>query len=197
MATTIIAESTSNIVPSNNISNQQDVTISVLLILSNQLYMFRAIISPIIRSTWMYLQLYLWYTCRQQRRCIINAVNIVKRSWGWAKLSPETCRADLKGSIKPKLLHLVGCLYCCINDARSHKCHSTVRYILHNPSLSNTWFIFWGGGGGGRTSGSNRLHSFFIFGNFEIQIFAWKQVIVRRFRSFPQYFRGNVNSPSN
>jgi hypothetical protein len=36
--------------------------VSVLLILSKQLYMFRAIISPILRGIWLYLQLLVWYT---------------------------------------------------------------------------------------------------------------------------------------
>ena len=34
-----------------------------------------------------------------------------KCSWRWAKLSPETCRAVLKDSIKQSLLHLVGGWY--------------------------------------------------------------------------------------
>ena len=46
---------------------------------------------------------------------------VKKCSWGWANLSPETCRADLKKINKTiKLLHVVGCLRH-INDARSHK----------------------------------------------------------------------------
>jgi len=36
-----------------------------------------------------------------------------KCSWRWAKLSPATCRASLKESIKQMLLHLVGCWYHC------------------------------------------------------------------------------------
>ena len=38
------------------INDQQDATISDYLFIPNQLYMFRAMFSPIIRSTWMYLQ---------------------------------------------------------------------------------------------------------------------------------------------
>ena len=34
-----------------------------------------------------------------------------KYSWRWAKLSPKTCTASLKESIKQILLHLVGCWY--------------------------------------------------------------------------------------
>jgi len=37
--------------------NLQDATILVYLFIHNQLYMFRAMFSPIIRSTWLYLQL--------------------------------------------------------------------------------------------------------------------------------------------
>ena len=37
--------------------DQQDATILVYLFIPNQLYMFRATSSPIIRSTWLYLQL--------------------------------------------------------------------------------------------------------------------------------------------
>ena len=85
------------------------------IIYSNPLYMFRAIISPIIRSTYLYLQP--WYnvpmllpacnTDEVERSstssvfrpaatsvCYTKAVDTDKCYWGWAKLSPETCRAD-------------------------------------------------------------------------------------------------------
>ena len=39
------------------IDDQQDATILVYLFIPTQLYMFRAMFSPIIRSTWLYLQL--------------------------------------------------------------------------------------------------------------------------------------------
>ena len=38
------------------IDNQKDVTILVDLFIPNQLYMLRAMFSPIVRSTWLYLQ---------------------------------------------------------------------------------------------------------------------------------------------
>ena len=43
-------------------------------------------------------------TDRQQCRCIVpKAVYTVKKStWGWANLSPETCRAELKRLINEK-----------------------------------------------------------------------------------------------
>ena len=94
--------------------DQQDATILAYLFIPNQLYVFQAMSSPIIRSTWLYLQLpilstdtaadcimdemelhLIHDTSRQQYRWTISgAVNTVKRSWWWAKTSPETCRAD-------------------------------------------------------------------------------------------------------
>jgi len=60
--------------------------------------MFRAIISPILRSTRLCLQLVVQYfqvTGQQHHRCIVpQAVNTTKCSWGRTKLSPETCWAD-------------------------------------------------------------------------------------------------------
>ena len=77
-----------------------------LLIFLNQLYMFRATNSPILRSTfWLNIQLLVQCTDivagRQKYRCIVpKAVYTVKKcSWGWSSLSPETCRADSKRSI--------------------------------------------------------------------------------------------------
>jgi len=83
------------------IDGQQDATIVICLFIPNQLYMFRAMFSPIIRSTWLYLQLLILKfhlipdTSRQQYRWTISeAVNTFKYSWWWAKTWPETCRAD-------------------------------------------------------------------------------------------------------
>ena len=42
--------------------------------------------------------------------CTKSCVYSQKCSWGWANLSPETCRADLKRLINERLLHLVGYL---------------------------------------------------------------------------------------
>ena len=42
--------------------DQQDATILAYLFIPNQLYMFRAMSSPIIRSTWLYLQHLLFST---------------------------------------------------------------------------------------------------------------------------------------
>jgi len=50
--------------------DQQDATILAYLFISNQVYMIRAMSSPIIRSTWM---------------------QIVRCSWWWGETSTETC----------------------------------------------------------------------------------------------------------
>ena len=54
-------------------------------------------------------------TGRQQCRCIVpKAVCTVKNcSCGWANLSPETCRADLKRLINEKVVQFVGYLHRC------------------------------------------------------------------------------------
>jgi len=96
--------------------DQKDATILVYLFNPNQLYVFQAMYSPIIRSTWLYLQLLIlstvitagWFHGRsgtavpprpwQQPAAItvdnIEAVNTAKCSWWQANTSPETCRAD-------------------------------------------------------------------------------------------------------
>ena len=68
--------------------------------------MFRATNSPIFRST--LVQCTDIAAGRQQYRCIVpKAVYTV--TWRWASLSPETCRADLKRSIKRSINGI-----CCI-----------------------------------------------------------------------------------
>ena len=116
----------------NDVNNQDAITFSFINPFLNQPYMFQATNSPILRSTfWLYIQHLLqcpdntanrchgWDgtqefhlnrgTGRQYCQCIVpKAVYTVKKcSWGWANLSPETCRADLKRINKQK-----GC--CCI-----------------------------------------------------------------------------------
>ena len=97
-------------------NDQQDANILTYLFIPNQRYMFRVMSSPIIRSTWLYLQLLILSTDTAARWChgwdgtafhlihdtsqqqyrwtISEAVNTVKCSWWWAKISPETCSAD-------------------------------------------------------------------------------------------------------
>jgi len=55
-----------------------------LLIFLNQSYMFRATDSAILRSA---------FDCIYSQKC----------SWGWANLSPEICRAELKRLISEKV----------------------------------------------------------------------------------------------
>jgi hypothetical protein len=125
-----------------------------LLIFLIQPYMFRATNSPILRSPlWLYIQLLVrctdtaadrchgWDgtefhlnrgTGRQQCRCIVpKAVYTVKKcSWGWANLSPETCRAELKRLINKIVIAscwLPTSLYS--NDARSHK-HRRWNFVM-------------------------------------------------------------------
>ena len=99
-----------------------------LLIFLIQPYIFRATNSPILRSTfWLYIYIQLLVKCtdtaadrchgwdgtpfhlnrdRQQCRYIApKAVYTIKKcSWGWANLSPETCRAELIRSINEKVV---------------------------------------------------------------------------------------------
>ena len=81
----------------SNINSQLDATITNFINNCNQLNMFRLIISPILRSTRLCLQLVVqsteeaacWClaTSRQHRRCFIpQAVNTVYCCWGLAKL---------------------------------------------------------------------------------------------------------------
>jgi len=87
-------------------------------IIPSQLYMFRAMFSPIIRSTWLYLQYLVVFTQVAAGWCLEcietqfqrvqdtsqqlfgwtlqDTVNTVKCSWWWARTSCETCRADLE-----------------------------------------------------------------------------------------------------
>jgi len=71
------------------IDDKKYATILVYLFIPNQLYMFRAIFSPIIRSTWLYLQILVLSTDIAAGRCHgwdgtlveVEAVNTVKCSW--------------------------------------------------------------------------------------------------------------------
>jgi len=73
-------------------------------IIPSQLYMLRAMFSPIIKSTWLYLQYLVVFTqvaagwcpvrdiTRQQLGWILpDTLSTVKCSWWWAKTLPETC----------------------------------------------------------------------------------------------------------
>ena len=97
--------------------------------------MFRAIISPIFRSTILYLQLWynaltmlpagsivgaLYHSCKYSIVLLKMGEIIARNMLSWLKLL----------IIKLLLLHLVGCLYYCIIDSRSHK-HQThlINYL--------------------------------------------------------------------
>jgi len=60
-----------------------------------------------------------------------SCIDSQKCSCKWESLPPEACRADPNRSIKKinkrKLLHFVGCLHRCSDDARSHKRQITLR----------------------------------------------------------------------
>ena len=119
----------------------------VNLFVPNQLYMFRAMFSPIIRSTWLYLQLLLSSTYvaemelqfhlvhdtgRQQHGWTTSeGVNTVKCSGWWAKTSPGTCRADWLQINKPKVASCWSSITNYSNDARTHK-HQNSQLIFFN-----------------------------------------------------------------
>ena len=117
----------------------------VYLFVPNQLYMFRAMFSPSIRSTWLYLQLLILSTYVAASRCygrdrttfhlvhdtgrqkhrwtISEAVNTVKCSWWWKKTSPETCRANWVQINEPKICILLVSNY----ELRHRNTGSTIR----------------------------------------------------------------------
>ena len=69
---------------------------------------------------------------RQHRRCIIRqALNTVSAPEDGRNYRPK--HVELIGIInKPILLHLVGCLYYCISDARSYKQHNVHICVLNS-----------------------------------------------------------------
>jgi hypothetical protein len=83
----------------------------VLLILLSLLYMFRATVSPIFRST-LYIQL---FGTMYQLCCLL-----------------PTGDTDWMETIKQILLHLVGCWYHCTRDARLHQRQLQERFEVSN-----------------------------------------------------------------
>jgi len=85
--------------------------------------MFRATSSPIIRSTWLYLQHLILSTGIAAGWChgwtLPEAVNTVKCSWWWAKTSPEICRADQAYINKTFIIPLMYNHFC---SADTRKC---------------------------------------------------------------------------
>ena len=99
--------------------------------------------SPIIRSTWLYLQLLIYSTVMTDNldnlslQCTVpEAVNTVKCSWWWAKTSPETCRADWVQINKLKVASCWLSITKYTNDAWIHK-HQ--NYIILTTFPQQTW----------------------------------------------------------
>ena len=94
-----------------------------LLIFLNQLYMFRATISLILRNTfWLYIQLLIQCTDiaagGQQYRCCIHSQKVLIRM---GEIFARNMQSWFKKINKRNFLHLVGCLHLFSSDARSHK----------------------------------------------------------------------------
>jgi len=100
----------------NNINSQLDATITDFIVNYNQLNMFRVIISPILRSTRLCLQLVVW--------CTGNAA-----CW----LPPADCnyQSDLL------LLHLVGC-YIIVSMMHGHTNIKPDKYFILLYFLSSS-----------------------------------------------------------
>jgi len=87
---------------------------------SNQLNMFRTLISPILRSTWL----------------CVTACSIMHRRCCRPVTGYRPKHVELIGIInKPSLLHLVGCLYYYISDARSSKCQ--IYWLVFSNLFNN------------------------------------------------------------
>ena len=102
----------------NNINNQLDATISLFIIPISSTCFGRYWRPSSGAQTVFHL---IQATVRQHRRCIIpQAVNTVCAPEDGRNYRPK--HVELIGIMnKPLLLHLVGCLYYCISDARSYK----------------------------------------------------------------------------
>ena len=115
-------------------------------------YMFRAKNSPILRSNFcLYIQLLVLLHCtgRQQYRCTVpNAVYTdKKRSWGWANLSPETCRAGFKTLINEKICCILLVTYVviassCLSVCLSVPPHGTTLFLLDEFSYNIYIWVF-------------------------------------------------------
>ena len=112
--------------------------------------MFRAKISPILRSTRLCLQLGIMH-----RRCCLWAAPSVhyirscKHSLVLLRMGEIIARnmlSWLKLLIKLLLLHLIGCLYYCISDARSHTSKVPFLFTHGKQWLKLVWLqrLNWG-----------------------------------------------------
>ena len=92
----------------------------LLLIFLNQPYMFRATISSILTSTFSTVYVY----------------TVKKCSWGWAKLSPEICRANLKKFNKRKRCCILLVAYIIVLEMFGH---TNINFTTSN--FISVWFI--------------------------------------------------------
>jgi len=114
--------------------------------------MFRTIISPILGSTRLCLQLVVYSTddaaCwrahpgHQQAASSVLHTTSCKHSLVLLRMGEIIARNLLRWLtllIKLLLLHLVGCLYYCINDAGSDKHQVILRVLLKMTYLPMAW----------------------------------------------------------
>ena len=101
-----------------------------LLIFLNQLYMFRVKNSPILRSTfWLYIQFLVrctdiaadrWQDCHWSAailvHCTKSCIYSQKVLLRMGEFSAQNMYGWFKKINKQNLLHLVGCLHCCVLD---------------------------------------------------------------------------------
>ena len=123
--------------------------------------MFRATVSPIFRDTltvytafWNNVPILLsganrWYRLDgiqiqsvspqavESFQCSKKLYIQSECSWRWVKLSPETCRASIKESIKQILLHLVGCWYHCTKRDIWESAH----HLSYNLLICRWWEV--------------------------------------------------------
>jgi len=93
----------------NDVSNQQDATYSVYWSFKSALHVSGDKLSHLQEHCWLYIQLLVQCTdiaadqCHRSAaisvHCTKSCIYSQNFSCGWASLSPETCRADLKRSI--------------------------------------------------------------------------------------------------
>jgi hypothetical protein len=101
----------------NGVSNQQYATVSIYWFFKSALH----VSGDVFAHPHVYTGIYMFGTMHRPAadRYMVEME---------LQISPETCRADLIKIIERKLLHLVGYLQRCINNARSHK-HQVQQYI--------------------------------------------------------------------
>jgi len=110
-----------------SINSQLDETVTNFIDNYNHLSMFRAIISPTLRSTRLCLQLGTAvppHPCHQQAASPVHYTTSCKHSLVLLRMGEIIARnmlSWLKLSVKFVIVALFDCLYYCISDARSHR----------------------------------------------------------------------------